>query len=326
MFRKLHNHFVLTTMSLLTIVLVASFAAIYFSAAARLSRTPTQPLPFTFETQRFNGADIREFITTQRKADADKALGDLAFILILTGGATLTAGFFVSQYLARRAITPVEEAYDRQRQFIADASHELKTPLAVIDASIEAELVSKKKPSKWLGNIQEETSRMNTLVANLLSLAQLDGTLQLAEKTTFDVSELLSKALRAVEPLIEAKSLKAIEKFEVPLEALGDKDKVAQIIMILIDNAIKYTTEGGMIELTTRQDENRVEIIIANSHEPIAEEKLARLFDRFYQADESHHDKGYGLGLAIAKSAAEKSGATLSVTQAGGMIQFTLSL
>jgi len=325
-FQKLHNHFVLTAMSLLSIVVIGSFLAIYLSTAARLSYAPSQPLSFTFQAQRFGEPDIREFIAAQRKADADKALRDLASVLIITGGATLAAGFFVSQYLARRAIAPVEEAYYRQRQFIADASHELKTPLAVIDANLEAELIDRKRPSKWLDNIQEETGRMNTLVTSLLALAQLDAVDQPATKTTFDISEVVSKTAKATEPLFKAKSLQTTLKLKTPLEVYSDKDKITQIIMILIDNAIKYTAEKGSVELTTRQGEGTTEVIVANSHELIPEERLSRLFDRFYQADESHYEKGYGLGLAIAKSAAEKSGARLTVTQADGMIQFTLSL
>lgn len=326
MFQKLHNHFVLTTMSLLTVVVVASFMAIYISAAARFSHAPIQPLPYSFDAQPFGEDTVRDFIARQRKADADKALRDLAVILTITGSATLAAGFFISQYLARRAIAPVKAAYDRQRRFVADASHELKTPLAVIDANIEAELIDRKKPSKWLSTIQNEIIRMNSLVTDLLALAQLDAANQPIQKVTFDISEVTQKALQAIEPLVKARSLTLRDTLATPLEVISDKEKVAQIIMILLDNAIKYTDEGGTIAVSSRHSEAGTEVSVANTYAPLPEEKLSRLFERFYQADESHHQKGHGLGLAIARSAAEKCGAGLSVSQADGLIVFTLSL
>lgn len=326
MFRKLHTHFVLTAMSLLAVVLVVSFTAIYISTAARLKGEPGKGLvAISLPPERFSGSDFRDYIEKQRQADADRTLRELAVTLILTGAVTLLVGYFISKYLADRAIQPVEEAYERQRQFVADASHELKTPLAVIDANIEAELIDKKKPSKWLQAIQDETGRMNRLITNLLLLAELDTTATVS-RAAFDVSDVAEKIFATTRPLAQSKLLTINKVLTKPLRVLSNEDAVQQIITIFIDNAIKYTANGGTIELTTaRSDKNGV-ISVTNPHDFIPEEKLIRLFDRFYQIDESRHREGQGLGLAIAKSIAEHIGAGLEVTQSAEQITFTLSL
>lgn len=329
MFRTLHRHFVLTSMSLLTVVLIISFAAIYLSTAARLNFRPGPNMAprVIIQSNHLTDSDFRNYIEEQRKADADRVLRELAIILILTGFATLTAGYFVSRYLADKAIKPVEEAYESQRQFIADASHELKTPLAVIDANIEAEIIGKKAPSQWLRNIQDETGRMNHLVASLLSLARLDETSTPVTKLEFDVSKVVTKVIAINKPLMTEKSLTLSKKIEKSIMATNNEECVRQIVAILLDNAIKYTDVKGTIEVVVAPIDQRATITIKNTHTPpIPGDKLARLFDRFYQADESHTGNGQGLGLAIAKRTAENIGAKLSVNQADGMVIFTLSL
>lgn len=327
MFVKLRNDFVLTAMSLLSVVLVVSFAAIYVSTATRLSLAPEgRPIPGRVLDGRFGDNEFRDYLEQQRRADADQTLRGLAITLLLTGAATLTAGYFVSRYLADRAIKPVEEAYARERQFVADASHELKTPLAVINANIEAELVGKRRPSKWLAAVQDETSRMNMLITNLLSLAQIDAVGPTGHITTFDVSKVVGRALVASEPFARDKSLKLSRHLQKALFIGSDQDKVSQIVMILLDNAVKYTEPGNEITVTTQLTNGRAQVIVSNAHESIAEDKLIKLFDRFYQADDSHRTKGHGLGLAIAQSASRSIDADLTVTQAEGRIIFTLSL
>lgn len=326
MFRKLHAHFVLTAMSLLAAVLVVSFTAIYISTATRLkSGSGGSLIAVSLPPERFSGSDFRDYIEKQRQADADKTLRELTVTLILTGTATLIVGYFISKYLADRAIQPVEEAYERQRQFVADASHELKTPLAVITASLEAELIDKKKPSKWLQAIQNETGQMSQLITNLLLLAGFDAPSAIS-KATFDVSEAVEKTLTVTNSLARDKALIVHTELTKPLHVISNEAAVRQIITIFIDNAIKYTASGGSIELTTtRSDKNGV-VSVTNSHDFIPEEKLARLFDRFYQIDESHRQGGHGLGLAIAKSIAENIGAGLEVTQSAEKITFALTL
>ena len=146
MFRRLRNRFILTAMLLLSAVIIVSFGAIYISTAARLQRIPDEQPPFRGSQldSYVDDREVRNYITQRRQDDADQILRSLAITLLLTGGVVLAGGFFVSYLLAERAIRPVRYAYDSQRQFIANASHELKTPLAVIDASIEAEITGKK--------------------------------------------------------------------------------------------------------------------------------------------------------------------------------------
>jgi len=326
MFRSLRNHFILIAMSLLTVVLVASFSAIYVVTAARLSGPhDRRPLP-VFLQDGFGVQEFNTYVDQQRQDDDARTLRSLAVTLILTGAATLTAGYFVSRYLADRAIEPVRQSYDRQKQFVVDASHELKTPLSVIDANIEAEMAGKKNPSKWLRNIQDETARMSGLVTDMLTLAKLDIVDESAKFVQFDASEIINQTIESIELLLEDKSLRLNVKLEKPLQVTSDAGKLRQIMTILLDNAVKYTKPGGKIEVVARSTGSGIEIAVKNSHKPLSEEDLSKLFDRFYQADESHSDKGYGLGLSIAKAAAEKIGAWLSVEQEKNTIVFRLLL
>lgn len=327
MFRKLRSNFVMTEVSLLSIVLIISFSAIYISTATRLYNGPQgRPPTPTMTGGRFGTTEFQAYIDQQRRADADQVLRDLAITLTLIGIATLTAGFFVSRYLANRAIKPVEHAYERERQFVADASHELKTPLAVISANIEAELVDKKRPSKWLRAVQDETSQMNNLVTNLLQLADVNLRESKRQFLTFDVSRVIETALLAINPLLKQNSFTVVNRLATPLLVTSDKNTLAHIIRILLDNAVKYSVGKKEITITGQLVNGRVELHISNPHPPLSDATLARLFDRFYQADESHHDSGHGLGLAIARSFAERIGATLEVSQESGRITFTLSI
>jgi signal transduction histidine kinase len=273
-----------------------------------------------------NSGDFVDYFYHQRQMDASNGLQDLAITLILVGGSTLVAGYFISRFIADRAIKPVSEAYEKQKQFIANASHELKTPIAVIDSNIEAEISGKKQPSKWLSNIQSETGRMDKLVSELLMLSKLDARENLLTISKFDASEVVEKIVGTVEPLIKEKSIKLSQNNEKPLMIESDKDKIHQVMTILIDNAIKYTKDGGKIEISTTSNKKHVEFMVKNSHKAIPVEDITRLFDRFYQADSSHNNAGHGLGLAIAKAVTDSIGATIEVSQSKGFVSFTLTV
>lgn len=327
MFNTLRKQFVATTMALISVVLVVAFGGIYAVTANRLGQE-VRDRPVMIDV-RFGVADrdsIQDYLDEQRQGHVDKTLRGLAATLLVTGSITLAAAYFVSRYVADRAIRPVREAYDKQKQFVADASHELKTPLAVIDSSIDAEMTDRKRPSKWLTNIQSETSRMNQLVGNLLTLARLESTGDDIAKKKFDVSKTVQKVVSSLTTLADEKRVSISLYIEKSLNANSNVDKFRQIVTILLDNAIKYTDRGGKIEVSTLSDGRRAEVVVSNTHTPLSDDELERLFDRFYQTDKSHQEKGYGLGLSIAKAAAEQIGAGLRVSQADGRISFTLTL
>ncbi len=220
--------------------------------------------------------------------------------------AVLSLGAYL---LIRRMLRPVQESIDRQKQFVWDASHEFKTPLAVISAN--AEVLSRELgPNEYLGYIQSEVRRTDNLVQGLLTLARMDKGTVTAEMKRFDLSEALLEVVLPFESTVfeEGRTLET----EIPdgVWIKGDKAMLQQLIVILLSNALKYSDEGGLIRLTLAQKGHGAVITAYNTGPGIAPENLERIFDRFYREDLSHSNAivGNGLGLSIARTIAEAHG------------------
>ena len=260
-------------------------------------------------------------------------------VLSLVGFLAASALFaFVASVLTKRIVTPVEEAVTAQKRFIADASHELKTPLTVIDANAEV-LEKSMGRNKWLDYIKEQTSRMASLVTELLVLSRLDeaeGTGGEMQREAFDAAEALMESALPFESAAYEQNLSLRTEVPDTLPVTGNRDDFRQIVAILTDNAIKHAKQGGEIVLTlctsaikrTRKEEAAVELRVSNTGETIPPEALPHLFERFYKADASrmHTGDSFGLGLAILKAIVEKYKGTVSVTSEQGKTEFTVCL
>ncbi|WMT39637.1 HAMP domain-containing sensor histidine kinase [Paenibacillus sp. D2_2] len=236
--------------------------------------------------------------------------------LLLTFGAISIVMLFVifgiSLFFARRAIKPVEIAYEKQKQFIADASHELKTPIAVINANAEALYANKtesiESQQKWLNYITAETDRMGKLVSDLLYLAKTDSEAVNNELIPFNISHIVTDVLLAMEAVVFEKGITLSHDIEPDLIAYGASEKMKQVVIILLDNAVKYVNENGNIDVALRKSRNHVFFSVKNTGSGIPKESLPKLFDRFYRIDASRaHDGGYGLGLSIARAIIENA-------------------
>ena len=220
----------------------------------------------------------------------------------------------VSVLLSRWATRPVEKAWKQQRQFLSDASHELKTPLTVILSNAElletAELAD--KPARWADNIHTEARQMKKLVEEMLTLARADNMVRTAVLTEVSLSDIAADCALAFEPVaFEAGKPLQYELAENAM-VLGDRDKLRQLVSILLDNAIKYGAEGRPIIMTVQKADRQIRLTVSNSGEPIPPEHLKRLFERFYRADASRGEKsGFGLGLPIARTIAQEHKGTL---------------
>lgn len=237
-----------------------------------------------------------EFLSAERMLRAAALVAALAGLLLAAG----------AWLLIRRMLRPVQESFDRQKQFVWDASHEFKTPLAVISAN--AELLSRQLgPNEYLGYIQSEVKRTDNLVQGLLTLARMDKGTVTAEMKRFDLSQaLLGVALPFESTVFEAgRTLETDVPEGVWLR--GDEAMLQQLAVILLSNALKYSNEGGLIRLSLAQKGRGAVITVYNTGEGIAPENLERIFDRFYREDLSHNSAvaGNGLGLAIARTIAE---------------------
>ena len=241
--------------------------------------------------------------------------GFRSFLLSLAGVLfTAVLLFFVlSFWLAHQALIPVEKAWDQQNRFVADASHELKTPITVILANLDILRSHKDETvhsqNRWIMNTREEAERMRELIENLLFLAKNDANALKEQMTEISLSEAAEDRVLNFEAVAFEKGVALESDIPENLKVTGSESQLKQLLTILIDNAVKYAGPEGKAEVSLREireknGRNAVRIRVANTGEPIPPEDLEHIFERFYRADKSRARKegGYGLGLSIAES------------------------
>ncbi len=244
--------------------------------------------------------------------------------VLIIGGVAIVILFFVSLFLSGRIIRPLEENDKQQKQFISDASHELKTPVAVISAN--AELLSRELgENEWLANIQYENERMGDLVKQLLELSRAENTETLME--TVDLSRVVAGEVLAFESLAFDQGKTIQSDIDDGIHVIGNQAQLTQLVSVLLDNSIGHST-GKTIEVSLKSQGHTTVFSVSNESEEIPAEKLEHLFDRFYRVDEARNSEGhhYGLGLSIAKALTEKHGGNISVFCEDGKVRFTVSI
>ncbi|MCI8328921.1 MAG: HAMP domain-containing histidine kinase [Oscillibacter sp.] len=228
------------------------------------------------------------------------------------------AAFFLllgaSAVLARWATKPVERAWGQQRQFLSDASHELKTPLTVIlsNAELLSALLLEERPARWADNILSESKQMKDLVEEMLTLARADNMTHAPALSEVSFSDVAEDCALAFEP-VAFEAGKPLEYTVAESTAvLGDGVRLRRLASILLDNAIKYGQAGGTVTLALEKTERQARLTVSNPGDPIPPEQLPRLFERFYRADASRGEQsGFGLGLSIAAVIAQEHKGTL---------------
>lgn len=233
-------------------------------------------------------------------------LSSLIKTSILVGMGSLTAFFLISLFLAHLALRPAEKAWEQQKQFVADASHELKTPLTVILANAGIVLSHKEQTveeqAKWIEYIQTEASRMSVLVDNLLFLAKTDDTKARVTMKPINLSDLVWSSTLPFEPVLYEQHKNLETDIEPGLYINGDEGRLQQLTGILLDNARKYADEQGTITVRLFNKAGEVILSVNNTGGTIPEDQIEHIFKRFYRVDKSRvrQEGGYGLGLAIA--------------------------
>ena len=243
----------------------------------------------------------------------------LALISLGVGACSLAAFFCISLFLANWALRPVKRAWQQQRQFVADASHELKTPLTVILANtgvLQAHPEDRVgEQMQWVSNTREEALRMKGLVEDMLFLAKSDAGAKPSVCERVNLSDLVTGCLLSFEPVAFEAGVALEAEVEEAISVQGDGAQLKQLTAILLDNAVKYAGEGGAARISLGRVSAGARLVVCNSGDPIPAEDLPRLFDRFYRVDKARgRDKGgYGLGLAIAKGIVEAHGGRIGV-------------
>ena len=253
-------------------------------------------------------------------------MGSYLFI----GAAALLLLLAAAVLLSWWATRPVERAWRQQRQFLSDASHELKTPLTVILSNAEMLDASplEDRPARWADNIRSEARRMRQLVEEMLTLARADSMTASAVLGDVSLSEAAEDCALAFEPVAFEAGKRLEYRLTEAVSVLGDGEKLRRLVSILLDNAIKYGVPGGAVSLTLERRERQAALTVSNPGE-IPAEQLPRLFERFYRADASRGEKsGFGLGLSIAAVIAQEHRGTLKAESGreGTRFVFTLPL
>jgi signal transduction histidine kinase len=235
----------------------------------------------------------------------------------------------ISYFLSGWLVRPVEEAFNKQKQFISDASHELKTPITVILSNSEL-LEDSIGENKQLSYIKDECDRMHQLVTSLLTLTHLEQTpYEEITKNDFDMSNaVLERVLPMESVAFEKGIIMDYEDITPDITLNGVKEQIGQVVAILIDNAITHTDKGGKINVKLWKTPHHVHLTVANTGKEIPEEEREKLFERFYRADESRHRASghFGLGLSIAKTIVTNHKGKIGVDCADGITTFTVSI
>jgi signal transduction histidine kinase len=265
-------------------------------------------------------------LDSANEINQERRFGLVSLILF---GVSLLIAFGISWTFSMWSIKPVQDAFIKQKQFIADASHELKTPIAVIGANIDV-LQQEIPNNKWLEYIKTENIRMGVLVKDLLYLAKNDAGRDKLTMLPFDLGDAAACAILPFESVAfeQGKTLEiAIPKDPIPITA--DEAKIKQVVIILTDNALKNSEKGAVIRVTAGYEGSKRFVKVYNTGHGIAPEDLQKIFNRFYRVDTSRdrNTGGYGLGLAIAQTIAKAHDGKINVTsELGKYAEFTLLL
>ncbi len=258
----------------------------------------------------------------------------LAVVIGITAVIALIFVYILSIFLSRWAVRPIEKAWLQQKEFIANASHELKTPLTVISANADVIMSNPDETvetqMQWFGYIKDEINKMSKLVSSMLYIAKEDSNEEKIIMSEFNGSDVVEGAVLAFEALIFENDKIIETDIEPDLNMHGDKERINQLMHILIDNAVSHSAQNGFITIRFyKHKSNKIRIEVSNNGEIIPTEDLPRLFDRYYRTDKSHNHNtgGFGLGLSIAKAIVDKHNGTISAScTPSGITTFTVTI
>lgn len=255
----------------------------------------------------------------------DSSARRILWRLVGFNAVVLVGAGFASYWLARRTLEPIQEAHEQQKRFTADVSHELRTPLTALRMESEVALLNKKNDEaalrETIASNLEEVTKIEVLINSLLRLTRLESDVLQQQFTPLRISKLVEEALDHVQPLAGAKNITIDTSSVTDATVNGDHDSLVQLLVILLDNAIKYSPRDSTITINAKPEGDHVSISVADKGIGIKKEALDHVFDRFYRADTSRakvHTEGYGLGLSIAQMITDLHHGTITLRSRAG--------
>lgn len=248
-------------------------------------------------------------------------------ITLLMSGACAAVVFVLLVFFSKKAIAPFAQNLEKQRQFVTDASHELKTPLAILSADVGL-LEDSCGQSRWLESARTQISRMDTLIQNLMELVRTEETVEDTSIGSFCVSDVAQACADAFEPLARESGKTLSARIDRGVCMRGVQDNLFRLFSILLDNAVKYCDAGGEISFSLYQKGKNVCILVSNPCADVDAAQMPRYFDRFYRADSSRARStgGYGIGLSTAKAIVERHRGKISSRYTQGTITFCIEV
>lgn len=240
------------------------------------------------------------FLDCERELSTFYSFLAMSIFISLSG---LSLVFILVLFFSKLAVGPVAESYEKQRQFITDASHEIKTPLTIIDANTEV-LELENGENEWTAGIKNQVRRLSALTEKLVFLSRMEEEQTKLQAQEFSFSEAVLEIVQSFEPVAEMKGKDFQAEVPPNLFYYGDEVMLRRMLTLLLDNAVKYSGENGMIRLTLRKTEKHVELVLWNTVPEIRQGNQDILFERFYRPDSSRNSEtgGYGIGLSVAKA------------------------
>ncbi|MDE7079458.1 MAG: HAMP domain-containing histidine kinase [Clostridia bacterium] len=262
---------------------------------------------YMYEVSRFGEKEIKKFIVIDY-TDTYNTLLTMGITLICVAlvGMSAVIGFYY--IYSQKAIQPVKQSFERQQELIANASHELKTPLTIVRTNLE--LIGSDPSAtvgdnaKWLESAEYQVGRMHSLILDMLDLTRIDATKAMVERPPIAINEIVEGMMLSFEATCYEKSIELSYASQDNIKVNADKAEIEKLISILLDNAIKYTPDNGSIKVEVQQQRKNAVLTFYNTGEGISQENIANIFDRFFKVDASHKEtsNSFGLGLSIAKS------------------------
>ncbi len=280
---------------------------------------------YKYKKANFNGGTMVVFIDCSRDLDT---VHSFVMTSIVMGTIGMILVFILVVILSKIVVKPMAESYDKQKRFITDASHEIKTPLSIISANTDI-VEMENGESQWTKSIRHQVERMTSLTNSLVSLARMDEGINVMNMKDFSLSDAVFEEAEYFKSISQSNGKSLHINIEENISYKGDEKILRQLVCILLDNAMKYSNDEGNIEISLKKKGRRSELCVSNSVEKIKKGNHDIFFDRFYRGDSSRNSKtgGYGIGLSMAESIVKNhKGSITSVSPDSKTIKFICTL